>query len=90
MNDKGEMFTFALGKFDDGRPACFIVLLKGKHKVKPKGTKLCSHSFNHLIESKYYAGLIMTEHFKRIFDKKLKPGEVRYGRLKLRMIKRKK
>ena len=88
-NDKGEIFTFALNKFKDGRPGACVVILAGKHKLKAKKTKDGSKSYSHYIDTKPYVATLMLTHFENMFGLKIKAGEVRYGRLKLRMIKRK-
>ncbi len=89
-NEKGPLFTFALGEFEDGSASALVLIMRGKHKLKPNKTKKTGWSYNTFTDHKDYVTCINAEKFKLLFGKKLKPGEIRYGRLKLRMKKRKK
>ena len=88
--EKGKMFTFALGKFSSERSSGLVIILKGKHKLKRKRNILGDIIFSDNIGHKDYITHIRTEPFEKLTGKKLKAGEVRHGRLKLRLVKRKK
>jgi len=64
---------------------------EGKVKFKKKELKKFNDLFDKwfLTHPDYIHGIQMDK-FERIFGKKLKAGEVRHGRLKLRLTKRKK
>jgi len=89
-NEKGEMFTFVYGKYTtiDMPNVC---IFEGKVKFKKKELKKFNDLFDKwfLTHPDYIHGIQMDK-FERIFGKKLKAGEVRHGRLKLRLTKRKK
>lgn len=88
--EKGPMFTFAMGKQKDGSTFAMVVVLKGKQKIKAKKVKGGVRTFNHYIEHKDFVTVITENGFKLLFGRELKPGKVYHGRLKLRIIKRKK
>ena len=88
--EKGDMFTFGLGRFFDSRSTSLVIILKGKHKLKIKKDKDGTSKFSDYIDHKDYITMIGVKSFEKLFGKTIKPGKVRHGRLKLRLVKRKK
>ena len=89
-SEKGLMYTFALNKLKNKEAGALVLILKGKQKLKSIKTKTHKKSYNDYIGTKNFFAAISNNGFIKMFGKKLKPGEVRYGRLKLSMLKRKK
>lgn len=93
-NEKGPMFTFVWGSYPSEKKK-LVVVYKGKKKF----TKKELEGFNNCFTKTYdkidgYVFLmwdfVFEELFEKSFIKTIKPGKVRYGRLQLKLIKRKK
>ncbi len=88
--EKGKMFTFAIGEYRNGLRGPLVIVMEGKRKLKPRKDKNHSKRYSHYISTKGYVTCLHVEAFEFLSGRKIKAGEVRHGRLKFKMSKRKK
>ena len=84
------MFTFVCGTFFAKEKFNLVIIYVGKIKFKKKERKEFKNlNLNYVYHDQYFT-TIRKDNFEEYFGKRIRIGEVRHGRLKLRLTKRKK